>query len=268
MRKNILNKLLVLSCLVIGFGCKAKKQLVSTPSPVAPQPVATVKLADQMEAIKATQLNFNTFSGKANAKLDIDGEKNDVVLNIRINHDKEIWVSVSVTVLVTVEVARAIITPDSIQTMDKLHGLYLKKPFSYIYQYASKQINYKMLESLLVGNALPEILRDKNASLQTDNGKTTLSGSLDDLVYALMLNPDMKAGQLNLSNHNAGQSLLVTNNEFISAGSKTMPSQIDIQSAVQNKKNQITLHYTKVDLDQPLQYPFNIPESYKPADEN
>src|ERR1700744_2845200 len=150
MRKNILNKLLVLSCLVIGFGCKAKKQLVSTPSPVAPQPVATVKLADQMEAIKATQLNFNTFSGKANAKLDIDGEKNDVVLNIRINHDKEIWVSVSVTVLVTVEVARAIITPDSIQTMDKLHGLYLKKPFSYIYQYASKQINYKMLESLLV----------------------------------------------------------------------------------------------------------------------
>jgi len=270
MKKNILNKLLILSCLLIVFGCKAKKQLVSTPpaAPSAAATVAAVKPANPVDAIKAAQLNFTTFSGKANAKLDIDGEKNDVVLTIHINKDKEIWVSVSVTVLITMEVARAVITPDSIYILNKLQSVYLKKPFSYLYPYANRQINYKMLESILVGNALPEILADKNTTFQTDNDKTTLSGTLEDLVYGLMLNPDMKVAQLSLSNHNAGQSLVVNNAEFIPAGGKTVPSQIDIQSTAENKKNQVNLHYTKVDLDQPLQYPFNIPESYKPADGN
>jgi len=272
-----LNKLLVTACLLVMVSCTAKKKLIANNTPVAAPvsspvavapPVPTAGPDKRLDAIKASQLVFNTFSGRANAKLDIDGSKNDAVLNIHINHNKEIWVSVSVTVILTVEVARAIITPDSIQVMNKLQGVYLKKPFSYVYQYANDQITYKMLESLLVGNALPEILNDKNAGFQAGNGNTTISGSLANLVYSLMVGTNMKVGQLNLSNHNAGQALQVNNNAFIPAGGNMVPSQIDLQSTSQNKKILVNLHYTKVDLDQPLQYPFNIPESYKPADGN
>jgi hypothetical protein len=266
MKRNILNKLFIAGCLLAIVSCKAKKALVATPQAAAP--VATVKPVNQMEAVKAAQLTFNTFSAKADARLNVDGDSNDVDLNIRINHDKEIWVSVSKTVLVSFELARVVITPDSILLINKLQGVYLKKPFSYIYQYASKKVSYQMLEALLTGNAAPEILRDNNASFQKDNVNTTISGSLEDLVYNLMLGADMKVGQFNLSNQNAGQSLQANNSVFIPAGSKTAPSQIDIQSTSQNKKIQVNLHYTKIDLDQPLQYPFSIPERYTPADGN
>jgi len=264
MKRNILNKLFIAGCLLAMVSCKAKKALVAAPAAAAP--VATVKAVNPMEAIKAAQLTYTTFAAKADAKLDIDGDKNNVSLTIRINHDKEIWVSVAA--LLNIEVARAVITPDSILMINKLQGVYIKKPFSYIYQYASKQVSYQMLEALLTGNTAPEILKDNKASFQTNSGNITISGSLEDLVYSLMLGADMKVGQFNLSNQNAGQSLQANNSFFIPTGNKTAASQIDIQSTSQNKKIQVNLHYTKIDLDQPLQYPFSIPERYTPADGN
>jgi hypothetical protein len=263
MKKNILNKLFIISCLLVMVSCTAKKKLIVANKPVA----ATPKPPNEMTTVMSHQLNFNTFSAKANTKLAIDGNSNDVTLNLRINHDKEIWVSVAATLL-NIEIARAVITPDSIKILNKLQSVYIKKPFSYIYSYTNNQINYKMLESILVGNALPEILKDDNARFQTNNGNTDVSGNLEDLLYKLLLDTDMKGIQLNLTNQNQGQSLQVNNGNFIPVNNRLVPSQIDIQSVSQNKKIQVNLHYTKVDLDEPLQYPFNIPERYTPADGN
>jgi hypothetical protein len=266
MKRNILNKLLTAGCLLVMImvSCKAKKLLVNTP---AVPPATVVKPVNRMNAVKEAQLNFNTFSAKANTTLGIDANNNDVILNIRINRDREIWVSVAATIL-NVEVARAVITPDSINIINKLQGVYIKKPFSYVYKYANKQINYKMLESLLVGNAIPEILNDNNADFKPASENTEISDSLQELLYKLLLGPDMKVRQFSLSNQSVGQSLQVNNNAFIQVDGKIVPSQIDIQSVSQNKKIQVNLHYTKVDIDQPLQYPFSIPERYTPADEN
>jgi len=260
MKRNILNKLAIISCLLVMVSCAAKKKLIT---PTVTTPAEKVKPVSKMVAIAAHQLNFNTLSAKASARLNIDGNSNDVTLNIRINRDKQIWVSV--TAILGIEVARAMITPDSLLVINKLQGVYIKKPFSYIYKYTNKQINYKMLESIFVGNVIPEILKDNTASFLGDN---QVSGNLQDLLFKLMLNPDMKVTQLNLDNQNQGQSLQVNTNAYIAVDNRLVPSQIDIQSTGQNKKIQVNLHYTKVDLDQPLQYPFSIPERYTPADEN
>jgi hypothetical protein len=265
MKKNILNKLFIISCLLVMVSCTAKRKLIvaNANKPVA----ATPKRTSEMTTVMSHQLNFNTFSAKANTKLAINGNSNDVTLNLRINRDKEIWVSVAATLL-NIEIARAVITPDSIKILNKLQGVYIKKPFSYIYSYTNNQINYKTVESILVGNALPEILKDDNARFQTDNGNTDISGNLQDLLYKLLLDTGMKGIQLNLTNQNQGQSLQVNNSSFIPVNNRIVPSQIDIQSVSQNKKIQVNLRYTKVDLDEPLQYPFNIPERYTPADGN
>jgi len=275
MKRSILNKLLLAGCLLAMVSCKAKKLAtaalpVDVPPTISHVPAATPALGpvviaknnNRMNAARAAQLTFNTFSAKAAAKLDIDGDKNDVDINIRIDHDKKIWVSITKTVFVTIDVARVVITPDSLMFVDKIHGTYEKKPFSYLYQYTNNQVSYKMLEALLTGNTIPEVLQDSNASFQADNGLTTLAGTLQDLVYSLLLGTDMKPTQFNLSNHNAGLSLQENNSMFIPVGGKIVPSQIDILSAAQNKKIQVNLHYTKVDLDLPLTYPFSIPANY------
>jgi len=268
MKEGTLNKLALLVLLALA-SCKAHKQALvnRTPVPVnsssaAISPAKPGTTDARLNAIRAKQLNFNTFAAKAKTNLDINGNSNDVTLNLRIQHDRKIWVSV--TAILGVEVARALITPDSIWVINRLQGVYFKKPFSYVYQYAGKQINYNALESLLIGNAIPGLL-DGNADINVNNANTILSGRLQDMMYQLTLGPDFKVSQTSLSNQ-AGQSVKVVNSAFIQADNRIMPSQIDIASVAGNKKLNIGLHYSNTEFDKVLEYPFTIPDRFKAVD--
>ena len=262
MRRNILNKLLILCCALAIVSCKAKKQVVATQGPVNNPVVVKPVISSKLTEIRKSQADFTTFSGRAKTKLDINGSSNDVTLNIRIQKGQKIWVSV--TAIAGIEVARALITPDSLLVINKLQGLYMKKPFSYIYTYTSREIDYSSIEALLVGNAIPQLLNG-GTQMQTDSGKTVLSGSLQELVYKLILGPDMKANHTDLANQAQGQSLTVDNSTFIQSGNRVLPSQINMSSVANSKKVQVNLHYMKADFDLPLEYPFSIPSRYAPA---
>ena len=240
------------------LGCKAKKQLAVSPKASEKTDPATSKL----NAIKSGQTSFTTFSGRARTKLDINGSSNDVTLNIRIQKGQKIWVSV--TAIAGIEVARALITPDSLLVINKLQGLYVRKPFSYIYSFTSKQIDYSSLEAILVGNAIPQLLND-DAKMQADSGRTILSGNLQELVYKLIIDADMKASHTELANQSEGQSLIVDNSVLMPAENRVVPSQINMSSMAASKKVRVNLHYIKADFDLPLEYPFSIPSRYDPA---
>jgi hypothetical protein len=240
------------------LSCKAKKQLAVSPKPTEKIDPAINKL----NAIRSGQTNFTTFSGRARTRLNINGSSNDVTLVIRIQKGQKIWVSV--TAIAGIEVARALITPDSLLVINKLQGLYIRKPFSYIYSFTSKQVDYNSLEAILVGNAIPQLLNE-DAKMQADSGRTILSGNLQELVYKLIIGADMKASHTELANQSEGQSLVVDNSVLMPAENRVVPSQINMSSMAASKKVQVNLHYIKADFDLPLEYPFSIPSRYDPA---
>lgn len=246
-------------------GCHAKKKLVTrtADSTTVSTDNAASAARKKIAAIRAKQVNFNTFSGKAKTKLNINGNTNDVTLNIRILKDQKIWVSI--TAIAGIEVARAMITPDSILVMNRLQSVYIKKPFSYIYTYASRQVNYKTVESLLVGNAIPETLND-NTTLEPSNGNTILKGTLQDLIYQLTVGPDLKVSSTSLNNQEATQSLQINYGNFIEATNRVIPSQISFTSKVNNKNIQADLNYSKADFDLPLEFPFSVPKRFSLVD--
>ena len=253
-------KLLAVCFLLFTCSCKARKQLIVKQVAVdsAVKPVDTKK--NKLDAIRAGQIMFNSFSGKARSVLNIDGSSNDVTLNIRIKRDQKIWISI--TAIAGIEAARVLITPDSIMIINRLQSVYVKQPFSYINTVAGNQVNYKTIESLLVGNAMPELLNER-ADFKTSADSIILTGNLQELAYKLIIGPGMRVTQTNLNDQDAAQSLQVTNRTFMQAGARTIPSQIDITSLVKDKKIQVNLHYIKTDFDQPQEYPFSIPARYK-----
>lgn len=260
MKENISNKLLIACCLLTMLGCHARKKLLANPSPpVAHAPVNTME--DKMNAIRAQQTNFNTFSGKAKTSLNINGDTHDVTLNIRIANNNKIWVSV--TALLGIEAARAVITPDSIMVLNKLQAVYLKKPFSFIYTYTNKQVDYAMLQALFTGNAVPKLLND-SVKYNAAGDSIKLDGKLGSLVYKLLLGSDLKVTRTDLVNGAEGQSLQV-HNSFIVQNNQKVPAQIDITSIAKSNKIEVNLHFVKVDYNQPQDYPFTIPPSYTPA---
>ncbi|WP_345953545.1 DUF4292 domain-containing protein [Mucilaginibacter sp. PAMB04168] len=263
MRRNMLNKLLLTLCLAALFGCKAKKQLVVRKADSTVTAKAVNPMLARLEAIRSKQTVFNTFSGRAKTKLTIDGKSNDVTLNIRIQHGKKIWVSI--TALLGIEVARAQITPDSVVVVNRLQRVYLKKPFSYINNYASRQVNYQTVESLLVGNAINELLSENGKIESAPGGGITITGNLNEIAYRLLVGIDSKVTQTSFANAPARQSLQVTNSQFIQADNKIIPSQINILSNVRDKSIEASLQYNRTEFNQPLEYPFSIPDGFEPA---
>ena len=247
--------------LIITASCSRKLLVIKRPvtDTVA---VKVNNVSSKLAAIRSKQVTFNTFSGKAKAKLIVNGDDNDVTLNIRISRDQKIWISI--TAIAGIEIARAQITPDSLLVVNRLQGVYLKKPFSYIYGYAGKQVNFKTVQSLLVGNAIGELLNE-DATFTPEGNNTVVTGNLQGLIYKLLVGADLKVTQTNLSNMVVRQSLQVANNVFIQATNRIIPSQIDILSNAGDNKIQANLRYTKADFDLPLEFPFSIPKSYEPA---
>ncbi len=255
-------KLFTICLLLAIVSCKAKKQIIAKRNTTDTTSKAIDSKVAKINAIKSAQINFDSFSGKARTKLNIGGSSNDVTLNIRIKRDQKIWVSI--TAIAGIEVARALITPDSILVINRLQSVYIKQPFSYLNTIAGKQVNYKTIESLLIGNAIPELLSE-DGTFDTANGITTITGNMQGIVYKVLIDADLKVNQTNLDNQSTAQSLQVVNSVFIQADNRTMPSQIDISSIVKDKKILVNLHYIKVDFDQALDFPFSIPSRYTPV---
>ena len=127
-------------------------------------------------------------------------------------------------------------------------------------------MNYKMIESVLVGNAIPEAL-NVNSNIQPAGANTILTGNLSELIYKLTLGADNKLNQFYLDNPDGSESMQVTNSVFVQVGARVLPSQIEMASTVKSKNIQVNLRYVKEDFfDLPLEFPFSIPARYTPME--
>lgn len=260
MKENMWNKVAIAALVLALAACKAHKQVIREDAAV--KPAARAADLAELRKIESAQLQFNTFSAKAKAKLELNGSNNDVTMNIRIRRGQKIWISV--TAFAGIEVARALITPDSLQVVNKLQGLYLRKPFSYIDRYAGGELDYRSLEALFVGNAIPQLL-NRDGYMRKDKGTVELSGSLHALAYRLVFGPDSKVLTSTLADSTMHQSIQVNNGDFMQAAGRSMPSEIDISSMANRRKAEFHLHYVRAEFDQALEYPFSIPDGYSAA---
>lgn len=248
---------------VLG-SCKTKKLAEKSPAAANTTIAASNSNAEKLKAFSTAQATYKTFSGRSKARLGIDGKDYDVTLNLRIASGQKIWASV--TYIAGYEVARALITPDSIKILVKIPGSekYIAKPFNYVHEFSSEQVDFAMLESLLVGNYIGKFVNEQSI-LKSDGGNVLVQGNTPDLFYAIVFGSNAKSVKTTLSSEQKGQSLIVSNDNFLNVSGRTIPGNILINSQVKAKKVQMVLNYNKIELDQNLQYPFTVPGRYLQA---
>ncbi|MBE7177086.1 MAG: DUF4292 domain-containing protein [Mucilaginibacter polytrichastri] len=260
MWNKILAAIMVLA--IAGSGCKAKKMAAANPGAKKETAVPSGNVA-RLKAFSAAQAGYRTFSGRAKARLGIDGKDNDVTLNLRIAKGEKIWASV--TAIAGLEVARALITPDSIRVINRLEGKYIAQPFSYIHKFTSEQADFAMLEALLVGNYAEKFVNEQS-TMKDDGGNVLVQGNAADLFYAIIFGANAKAAKTTITDEKKGQSLIVSDDNFLEVSGRTIPGNILISSQVKEKKIQLVINYSRIELDQNLQYPFSVPSRYQQPD--
>ncbi|HEY0272585.1 MAG TPA: DUF4292 domain-containing protein, partial [Chitinophaga sp.] len=79
--------------------------------------------------IKSHYIHFNTFSAKLKLDYDDDqGKSMNLTANIRIRKDSAVWISISAPIVG--EVARALVTPDSLKVINKFDKKLLLRKIS------------------------------------------------------------------------------------------------------------------------------------------
>lgn len=258
MSGNTLSKLCFIGLLVLMASCKTKKAIVKAPA--ANATVVNNQKAENIKLLKGQDLVFSTLALKAKANLEMNGSTNNVTMNIRIAKDEKIWVSI--TAIAGFEVARALITPDSIKVRNNLQSTYVKQPFNYVHRYAGKQVNFNLLQSILSGNTVGDFLTE-DAELKQENGVWLLSGQKGDLVYRVLFNTLLKVNEDNLSDVKSGQALKVVYGEYQKVDDTLIPSTVNISAMVGTRRVGLNLDFSKIERNVPLEFPFNVPKKYE-----
>lgn len=253
--------------IVMLSSCGTKKSLpkkVENPAEITTPMEPTVgakATATAIEAFELANLDFRTFSGKAKANLEINDTKKDVTLNIRIAKDYKIWISV--TANLGIEVARVLITPDSVQVMNKLYGEYMAKPFSYIHTYTSSNLTFANIQDILLGNVSANLLHTDQLQLASSTEATQVIGKKADLTYIYTINSANKAVQLRMSEGARRQTLEVGYGTFISSAGYLFPQLLKLRVLGEKSSMVVDIDYSRVQFDDVIETPFNIPSKYK-----
>ena len=243
------------------IACKSKKKLVDvTAAPPVAASAGDVKKAEQLKLLKSKDISFNTLAIKAKANLDFAGSKNGVTMNIRMERDKQIWVSI--TAIAGIEVARALITPDSIKVRNNFQSTYIQKPFSYAHRYTSKNVNFKMLQAIFAGNTIPDFFTEL-AKVNQQDANWQVSGEEGTLAFKVFIGNLLKVTENNLNDLKSGQALKVAYGPYQQLNEGLLPSTITINSMAGTKRVNIDLEYTKVDRNVPLDFPYSVPKKYE-----
>lgn len=262
--------------LIINFffisSCKQKEKIVKTPSKCNLVFKGSKFLT---MSHKANEFRFNQLNAKLNAEAVIDSSFNSFTISLRIQKDSIIWMSIS---KMGIEGARALITTDSVFFMNRIDKTYFKGDFSYLSQLLNTQLDYELLQSLLVGNSVAYY--DEEEKIKAGISKCQyLLGTirkhklrrviqkgkeLKEPAQSIYIEPTTyKIVRILFHEFNPERNFGASFTDFTKVdSSQTFPFHIDYQIRAQ-KDIDITIDYAKIRLNEKLSFPFRIPATYQ-----
>ena len=120
------------------------------------------QLLAALTPVWSRHITWNTFAGKAKVHYSGKGDQQDFSANIRMEAGRKVWVSI--TALGLFEVARALITPDTIIVIDRIHKEVRILPFSEAGKVLPVAVDFPTLQQLLIGDVLRNNVTPATAS--------------------------------------------------------------------------------------------------------
>ncbi len=203
---------------------------------------------------------YNTASIKAKMKYESGNDKQSFVANFRLEKDKKIWVTISAFSL---EVARALITPDSILAYEKLNKNSYMLSYNKMKELINIDVDFKTLQDIIIGNSIAENVPIVDVTEKGGSVHIVFKG--DEFLNQLTYNKsDSSLRQIQLQttrgiyvskiNTLFGNYKLENNNKIAT----------DRKYFYEDSKGSgsLEMEVQKISFDETLTFPFSIPEKY------
>jgi hypothetical protein len=271
MRPSLLFILLLIGSVFL-FSCKATRKVATTPVPVKLKGSEVIEVFD---SVLSKEFHFDWMSGKASVDFtDKTGETNSFDVNMRMRKDSAIWLSI--TPLLGIEAARALITRDSLKIMDRVHHTYLVRDYSYLEDMLKTHINFEMIQAVLLGNYFPYLKNEKLRSLYEEEPYYILStltkhqakrASEDKdpdkpLVQDFWIDGNYRIAKSRITDQKLDRSMEASYKNFSDFSGQLLPQNI-VVTISSSSPIIIKVEYTKINTGEELTMPFSVPDKYE-----
>lgn len=243
------------------FACRSKKGSVYAPIEKRQDSILKEKQVKEetLNQIIGAENDFSFYQAKIKADYKEDNKGLNFDILLVMEKDKYIWMSI--TALLGIEVARVMITPDSVRILDRLHRKCISTDFSYLQQMSNVPLKLENLQRLIIGNT---IFKNSNENSIID----TLLGNL--AVYTLLgyqkqstfYNTQYHPQQAVITDQNQQKELKVSYNLFTQTDRNVFPTKIDINIRAE-KKIDCAFELSNFVFTKKREVQFNVPSGYE-----
>jgi hypothetical protein len=214
--------------------------------------------------IKPAEIDFKYLNIKSKVDFSAGGEVQSFPVNIHIKKDSIIWLSI----VVGLEGARGIITKDSVIFLDRLHRTYYKYDFASLSKQFNFNINYDLVQSILIGN-MPIKKRETDEVLKQESVFVIKQKEGFVQIENVIAEANLKLQKVNASDETGDSKMGIDYANFLIISELIFPkeirAQIDAKKDGKVLQTSINLQHNKIEvLDQSPGFAFSIPKSYVP----
>ncbi len=227
--------------------------------------------------LKSNEFRFEYLSSKFSANVDLNGKVQNVNVSVRARRDSLLWMSFS---LMGIEGARLLATSDSVKFIDRISNKYFIGDYRYISELFNTDIDFELLQSVLIGNSVEFFDEDEKLKSARDSccyllstvrkgkikrilNRDPANNNFKELVQRIWLSPDnFRVVRIVINDFQTGRVFEASYSDFRDVGGRLFPykSNFNIQA---NQKIKVELEYSRVSLENPGSFSFNIPASYE-----
>jgi outer membrane biogenesis lipoprotein LolB len=259
MSKNLFWALGLLLVMVTAFGCKSKKvtrtETIKTNLPQqGPTPIEVV-----LNTIDANVNNFSFYQSRAKVNYKDDNQKVELDINLVMEKDQYIWMSV--TAVLGIEVARIMITQDSVKILDRLHRKYIATDFDYIQRLSNVPLKLNNLQNLIIGNTVFGNSVQKSV-VDTILGAISVSTIINTQKQTTFYNANYKVNRTLIEEQNQSRQLNITYPTYSAFDQNVYPNAMNIN--IRAEKNlECTFELSNFVFTKKRETQFTVPSGYE-----
>jgi len=263
---------LFLILVVLLSACSTHRKAIKTP-------LKQLGVSYLIDKLDSNQLKYNNISSKFSASYTLGSKTTSFKGTIRIKKDSMIWLSIAPAL--GIELFRVQLTPDSVKFLNRLESSYFAGSFNYLNQLVNANINYQILQSVLLGNDFsthdPSLykagLDNKQYKLSSIEKYRNNRGIIDSLGFNLVQHIWLNPETFKISKHlikekkqkDKQKKIEVLYDDFKEINEQIYPRSILFTIVSKAAKDiELSVNYTKTNLDQAIRFPFRIPSKYTP----
>ncbi len=255
--------------LVLFSSCRTKRYVIK-------EPIKEEGPEYLFKQLKNNEVKYLNLSAKFNASYTVQRNTTSIKGQLRIRKDSLIWLSISPAL--GIEMARVLISNDSIKVLTRLQKKYFITEYAYIYQVLNSILDFDMLQAFITGNDFSFYEKGSfKASIDGDDYRLSTAHrhklkkyvKENEEVYnipiqQMWLNPEtFKINKTQVKEIEfEGRKIEAIYSDFIQLEDQLFPQKIAFSVKAEDKI-ELLIEYSKVKIDTELSFPFSIPGSYE-----